>query len=73
MCQISECAEFLYVFVFFFTRLEDVTDPEAIRKDSKCDRNVCLYGYVRGTHLKKNTNIHIPGNVLQYFITLRLT
>ena len=52
--------------VFFIARLEDVTDPEAIRKDRKCDRNVCLYGYVRGTHLKKNTNIHIPGNALQY-------
>ena len=42
-------------------RLEDVTDPEAVRQNPKCDRNVCLYGYVRGTHFKRNTNIHIPG------------
>ena len=50
-------------------RLEDVTDPEAVRQNPKCDRNVCLYGYVRGTHFKRNTNIHIQGINInnQYF------
>ncbi len=42
-------------------RMEDLTDPELLRKNEKCDRDVCLYGYVRGCPIKKNTNIHIPG------------
>ncbi|KAH9361100.1 hypothetical protein HPB48_002962 [Haemaphysalis longicornis] len=28
-------------------RIEDVTDPEQIRTNPKCDRTVCLYGYSR--------------------------
>ncbi|XP_064633506.1 ribosome biogenesis protein BMS1 homolog [Lineus longissimus] len=42
-------------------RYEDVTDPEAIRQDAKCDRKICLYGYVRGTHFKNHSSVHIPG------------
>jgi ribosome biogenesis protein BMS1 len=42
-------------------RLEDLTKPDLIRQNEKCDRNVCLYGYVRGCPLKSNINIHIPG------------
>ncbi|KAJ8264708.1 hypothetical protein GJAV_G00152840 [Gymnothorax javanicus] len=42
-------------------RMEDLTDPEALRVDPKCDRTVCLYGYLRGTHLKNKTQVHIPG------------
>ncbi|XP_018368525.1 PREDICTED: ribosome biogenesis protein BMS1 homolog [Trachymyrmex cornetzi] len=42
-------------------RLEDLTSPELIRKNSKVDRNICLYGYVRGIPLNKDTSIHIPG------------
>lgn len=41
--------------------MEDITDPEKARKDEKLDRSVCLYGYVRGTHFKKNSFAHIPG------------
>jgi len=41
-------------------RFEDITDPEIIRKNKKIDRNVLLYGYVRGTNMKKQ-QIHIPG------------
>ncbi len=48
--------------------MEDVTDPENIRQNPKCDRNVCLYGYVRGTHFKPHSNIHIPGNVISFKI-----
>lgn len=44
--------------------MEDITDPKALASDSQCDRNVTIYGYVRGTHLRKNTNVHIPG---EYF------
>uniref|UniRef100_A0A3Q2ZJA5 BMS1 ribosome biogenesis factor n=1 Tax=Hippocampus comes TaxID=109280 RepID=A0A3Q2ZJA5_HIPCM len=42
-------------------RMEDLTDPEKIRTDLKCDRRVSLYGYLRGTYLKNKSQIHIPG------------
>ncbi|XP_024878826.1 ribosome biogenesis protein BMS1 homolog [Temnothorax curvispinosus] len=42
-------------------RLEDLTPPELIRKNPKVDRNISLYGYVRGIPLNKETSIHIPG------------
>jgi len=45
----------------FFLRMEELTDPELIRQNPKCDRKVCLYGYVRGTHLKHNSRVHIIG------------
>ncbi|XP_017641838.1 uncharacterized protein LOC108483128 isoform X2 [Gossypium arboreum] len=42
-------------------RLEDVTPPERLQMNSKCDRNVALYGYLRGCNLKKGTKVHIAG------------
>eukprot|EP01129_Flabellula_baltica_P013705 TRINITY_DN6420_c0_g1_i1.p1 TRINITY_DN6420_c0_g1~~TRINITY_DN6420_c0_g1_i1.p1 ORF type:complete len:1065 (-),score=328.05 TRINITY_DN6420_c0_g1_i1:435-3395(-) len=42
-------------------RVEDITDPENVRRDNKCDRTVVVYGYIRGTNLKKDTKVHIPG------------
>lgn len=42
-------------------RMEDITNQEAIRVNPKCDRNVVLYGYVRGIPLKKDTTVHIAG------------
>lgn len=42
-------------------RLEDLTPPDVIRKNPKVDRNVSLYGYVRGIPLNKDTSVHIPG------------
>ncbi|KAK4419933.1 Ribosome biogenesis protein BMS1 [Sesamum alatum] len=42
-------------------RLEDVTPPEKVHMNSKCDRNVTLYGYLRGCNLKKGTKAHIAG------------
>ena len=41
--------------------MEDITDPEKVRQFEKCDRNVSLYGYVHGTHMKNNITVHIPG------------
>lgn len=41
--------------------MEDLTDPEKIRMDPKCDRTVSLYGYLRGAHLKNKGQVHIPG------------
>lgn len=44
-------------------RMEDLTNPEEKRQNLKCDRTVSLYGYSRGTHLKPNSPVHIPGKV----------
>lgn len=42
-------------------RMEDITNQESIRLNPKCDRNVVLYGYVRGIPLKKECSVHIAG------------
>eukprot|EP00794_Sanderia_malayensis_P010984 gene10984-12147_t len=42
-------------------RVEDLTDPEDIRQNPKCNRTVCLYGYTRGAQLKNNSKVHIIG------------
>ncbi|KAL3846002.1 hypothetical protein ACJIZ3_003405 [Penstemon smallii] len=42
-------------------RIEDVTAPDKVHMNSKCDRNVTLYGYLRGCNLKKGTKAHIAG------------
>ncbi len=44
-------------------RMEDLTDPEKIRTEATCDRVVSLYGYARGTNLKPDSVVHIPGTV----------
>uniref|UniRef100_A0A0B7A613 Bms1-type G domain-containing protein n=1 Tax=Arion vulgaris TaxID=1028688 RepID=A0A0B7A613_9EUPU len=45
----------------FADRMEDITNPENIRQNPKCDRTVSLYGYVRGTHMKSKSMVHIAG------------
>nr|XP_060625039.1 ribosome biogenesis protein BMS1 homolog [Anolis sagrei ordinatus]XP_060625040.1 ribosome biogenesis protein BMS1 homolog [Anolis sagrei ordinatus] len=42
-------------------RMEDLTNPEDIRVNPKCDRKISLYGYLRGAHLKNKSQIHMPG------------
>ncbi|KAI9294112.1 DUF663-domain-containing protein [Neoconidiobolus thromboides FSU 785] len=42
-------------------RIEDLTEPETIRLNKKCDRTVSLYGYLRGTNMRVNTMVHVPG------------
>lgn len=42
-------------------RFEDLTNLELVRKNPKCDRNVSLYGYIRGVPLNKSTSVHIAG------------
>ncbi|XP_062544498.1 ribosome biogenesis protein BMS1 homolog [Armigeres subalbatus] len=42
-------------------RLEDITNSEQIRLNPKCDRDVVLYGYVRGVPLKKENMVHVAG------------
>ena len=42
-------------------RLEDMTPPSRLHENPKCNRNICLYGFVRGVHLRNHCPIHIPG------------
>ncbi|XP_057499171.1 LOW QUALITY PROTEIN: uncharacterized protein LOC130783501 [Actinidia eriantha] len=42
-------------------RFEDVTPPERVHMNNKCNRNVTLYGYLRGCNLRKGTKVHIAG------------
>ncbi|KAL4718781.1 hypothetical protein ACJJTC_007798 [Scirpophaga incertulas] len=42
-------------------RMEDVTNQEIIRKNSKVNRDIILYGYVRGVPLMKDSMVHIAG------------
>lgn len=43
-------------------RFEDLTPPEEVRQNEKCDRTVCFYGYLRGIPLRPSAqHIHIPG------------
>ncbi|KAE9556697.1 hypothetical protein FO519_000103 [Halicephalobus sp. NKZ332] len=42
-------------------RFEDLTDPEAVKANDRVDRTVSFYGWVRGTHLKNHSSVHIPG------------
>ncbi|XP_051897648.1 ribosome biogenesis protein BMS1 homolog [Pristis pectinata] len=42
-------------------RMEDLTNLEEVRVNQKCDRRISMYGYLRGTYLKANSQVHIPG------------
>lgn len=42
-------------------RMEDITNTEEIRLHPKCDRDVVLYGYVRGVPMNKENMVHVAG------------
>lgn len=42
-------------------RFVDLTHPSKVEENPKVDRDVALYGYIRGTPLKEGQNAHIPG------------
>lgn len=42
-------------------RIEDITNTELIRQNPKCDRDIILYGYVRGAPMNKEFMVHIAG------------
>lgn len=42
-------------------RFEDITDPVKVEADEGVDRSVCMFGYVRGTHLKQRMKLHVAG------------
>ncbi|KAH9908571.1 hypothetical protein F4778DRAFT_352255 [Xylariomycetidae sp. FL2044] len=40
----------------------DITHPEKIEEDEKCDRTIVLSGYLRGTNFANdNQRVHVPG------------
>jgi ribosome biogenesis protein BMS1 len=43
-------------------RFLDVTTPTKIEEDEKCDRDIALYGYLRGTNFPAlDARVHVPG------------
>jgi ribosome biogenesis protein BMS1 len=48
-------------------RFEDVTPPEKVQVDPKCDRSVTLYGYLRGSNLKQGMKV---GTFLQLWLLI---
>ena len=42
-------------------RIEDMTDPDEVAKNKKCDRTVALYGFSRGANMNPTYQVHIPG------------
>ena len=43
-------------------RFLDVTPPIMVEENPKCDRNIALYGYLRGTNFPaESARVHIPG------------
>ena len=43
-------------------RFLDITPPTSIEADSKCDRKIALYGYLRGTNFSaEGARVHVPG------------
>ncbi|EIE20399.1 DUF663-domain-containing protein [Coccomyxa subellipsoidea C-169] len=42
-------------------RFEDITPPDRVAEDPKCDREVTVYGYLRGANLKPGTRAHLAG------------
>lgn len=42
-------------------RMEDITSVEQIRLQPKCDRDVVLYGYVRGVPMNRESMVHVAG------------
>ncbi|KAK5118725.1 hypothetical protein LTR85_007931 [Meristemomyces frigidus] len=43
-------------------RMLDITPPTKVEEDSKCDRTVALYGWLRGTNFPgHDARVHVPG------------
>jgi len=42
-------------------RFEDVTDDKVVQENRKADRTLALFGYVRGTQFKEDTQAHLAG------------
>lgn len=46
---------------FLADRMEELTPRELVRETPKMDRTITVYGYLRGTHMRQNQAVHIPG------------
>ena len=44
-----------------FDRVEDITPSLEVTDDPLCNRQIALFGYVRGTHLKPTMKVHLIG------------
>lgn len=44
-----------------FDRVEDITPSQTIVDDPLCNRQIAMFGYVRGTHLKPTMKVHLIG------------
>lgn len=42
--------------------MEDITSPALVEQNPNCERTICLYGFIRGVPLHKDSSIHISGN-----------
>jgi ribosome biogenesis protein BMS1 len=42
-------------------RVEDITSAAEIQDNPNCDREISLFGYLRGTHLKPSMRVHLIG------------
>lgn len=41
--------------------MEDLTPPERVAEDGACDREVALYGFLRGANLRPGARMHLAG------------
>ena len=41
--------------------VQDITPVESIRENPKCDRDVTVYGYLRGANMRQGTRVHLAG------------
>ena len=41
--------------------VQDITPAERVQADAKADRDVTVFGYLRGTNLKLGSRVHIAG------------
>ncbi|WFD01590.1 Glycoside hydrolase 2 (Mannanase, beta-galactosidase) [Malassezia obtusa] len=46
---------------FLVDRMEELTPRDLVSEDPKMDRTITVYGYLRGTHLRNQQPVHIPG------------
>nr|GMD51519.1 ribosome biogenesis protein BMS1 [Ipomoea batatas] len=53
-------------------RFEDVTPPEKVQMNNKCDRNVTLYGYLRGCNLKKGAKFSLESPTVWHSFVMGL-
>ena len=41
--------------------MQDITPVDKLKANPKCDRDVAVFGYLRGCNLKPSTHMHVAG------------